>query len=191
MSVPVMIAGRAAAWTGWHDCAMEISGHIDVLDSCGATFLPASLPLAFWARRQAHETAIHCADAELAAGSPAGYPAEFAADGVDEILVAFFGRGAGPAGESSGGADSRLLLVSAADTGRDWHVRLSGDLGRIIATGRGKGPDGAAPGCALSGPAAALYLLLWNRAGLTADVQVSGDTSLLSSWTANMRLTWG
>src|SRR5487761_1601925 len=31
------------------------------------TFLPAPSPLAFWARRQAHETAIHRVDAQLAA----------------------------------------------------------------------------------------------------------------------------
>ena len=32
-----------------------------------AAFMPAPSPLAFWARRQAHETAIHRADAESAA----------------------------------------------------------------------------------------------------------------------------
>ena len=34
-----------------------------------ATFMAAPSPLAFWARRQAHETAIHRADAEIAAGA--------------------------------------------------------------------------------------------------------------------------
>lgn len=34
------------------------------------TFLDAPSPLAFWARRQAHETAIHRADAQLAADGP-------------------------------------------------------------------------------------------------------------------------
>ena len=33
------------------------------------TFLPAPSPLAMWARRQAHETAIHRVDAQLAAGT--------------------------------------------------------------------------------------------------------------------------
>ena len=37
------------------------------------TFLDAPSPLAFWARRQAHETAIHRADAQLAAGGTPGY----------------------------------------------------------------------------------------------------------------------
>ena len=54
-----------------------------------ATFMPASSSLAFWARRQAHETAIHRADAESAAGKIPEYPAEFAADGIDELITGF------------------------------------------------------------------------------------------------------
>src|SRR5439155_912391 len=47
------------------------------------TFLAAPSPVAFWTRRQAHETGIHRADAESPGGA-AGmtpYPAPFAADG--------------------------------------------------------------------------------------------------------------
>ena len=54
-----------------------------------ATFMPAPSPLAFWARRQAHETAIHRADAELAAGEVPEYPPDFAADGIDELITGF------------------------------------------------------------------------------------------------------
>ena len=54
-----------------------------------ATFIAAPSPLAFWARRQAHETAIHRADAESAAGATPEYPADFAADGVDELIMGF------------------------------------------------------------------------------------------------------
>ncbi len=163
------------------------------------TFLPAPSPLAFWARRQAHETAIHCADAQLAAGEIPAYPAEFAADGLDELLVAFFGRGPArteadgdPAAGGRGGP-GRVLLVSTTDTGRDWHIRFNDDLSEVIGTGRGRepGPGQAADGCALAGPASALYVLLWNRAGLTADVRVAGDSGLLESWHANAHLTWG
>src|ERR1019366_10224384 len=50
------------------------------------TFLPAPSPLAFWARRQAHETTIHRVDAELASGPVAPVTPEFAADGLDELL---------------------------------------------------------------------------------------------------------
>ena len=41
-----------------------------------ATFMPAPSPLAFWARRQAHETAVHRYDAQGAApGGPPARPA--------------------------------------------------------------------------------------------------------------------
>jgi len=63
------------------------------------TFLEAPSPLAFWARRQAHETAIHRVDAQQAAagagvaGEPAFTP-RFAADGIDELIMGFLGRDA-------------------------------------------------------------------------------------------------
>ncbi len=58
------------------------------------TFLPAPSPLAMWARRQAHETSVHRADAELAAGGHlTPVPAAFAADGIGELLECFAPRG--------------------------------------------------------------------------------------------------
>jgi uncharacterized protein (TIGR03083 family) len=51
------------------------------------SFLPAATPLASWARRQAHETAIHRADVELAAsGNVTHFDDAFALDGLDELL---------------------------------------------------------------------------------------------------------
>ncbi len=94
------------------------------------TFLDAPSPLAFWARRQAHETAIHCADAKFAAGHGHGYPTELAADGIDELLI-------------------------------------------------------------VTGTASDLYALLWNRAPLALDAQVSGEARLLAGWVSNMHVTWG
>jgi uncharacterized protein (TIGR03083 family) len=52
------------------------------------TFLPAESALAFWARRQAHETAIHRVDADLASGMGGSeVDPDFAADGIAELLV--------------------------------------------------------------------------------------------------------
>src|SRR5207302_5692344 len=59
------------------------------------TFLPAPSALAFWARRQAHETAIHRVDAELAGGSVTPFDPAFAADGIDELLRGFVARPGG------------------------------------------------------------------------------------------------
>ena len=54
------------AYRAGHRILTEALGSADPALAC-ATFLPAPSPLAFWNRRQAHETAIHRADAELAA----------------------------------------------------------------------------------------------------------------------------
>jgi uncharacterized protein (TIGR03083 family) len=58
-------------------------------DVAAMTFLPAPSPLAMWARRQAHETAVHRFDAQNAAGLATEFDARFAADGIDELLSAF------------------------------------------------------------------------------------------------------
>jgi hypothetical protein len=170
------------------------------------TFLPARSPLAFWARRQAHETAIHSADAQLAAGGRPRFPADLAADGVDELLIGFFGRDTGQAGTGQAGTGQagiasadrtsaaghgRVLVVRAVDAGQAWHVRLSPDASRILATGRGDGADYLAADYTVSGPASAVYLLLWNRADLVAaGAAVSGQASVLSDWISNIRVTW-
>ena len=57
--------------------------------------MAAPCPLAFWAPRQAHETAIHRADAESAAALLPECLADFAADGLDELIMGF-GRRARP-----------------------------------------------------------------------------------------------
>ncbi len=76
-------------WFGaGHAALVQTLATADPDVSCG-TFMAAPSPLAFWARRQAHETAIHRADAEIASGSRPGYPAAFAADGIDELIMGF------------------------------------------------------------------------------------------------------
>src|SRR3954468_6364285 len=64
-------------------------GHAALLDTLKATgddvvaftFFDAPSARVFWARRQAHETAIHRADAESAAGAVTPYDTAFATDG--------------------------------------------------------------------------------------------------------------
>jgi uncharacterized protein (TIGR03083 family) len=145
------------------------------------SFLDAPSPLAFWARRQAHETAIHRADAESAAGDVTPFPAAFAADGIDELLVCF-GSGGGVRGPS------RRLLVRAADTGDDWLA----EVGTGITARRGVGGASGAGGadCVVAGTASELYLLLWNRLPDGGSVTVSGDPGLLRSWQDQVQVRW-
>jgi hypothetical protein len=51
-------------------------------------------------------------------------------------------------------------------------------------------PAGAGRHCAVSGPASALYLLLWNRDVSTDGVDVSGDADVLTTWRDRLRVRW-
>ena len=146
-----------------------------------ATFMAAPSALAFWARRQAHETAIHRADAESASGIVPDYAPDFAADGVDELIMGFGQRRKYQPGTSADGG----VQVLATDTGDAWHLDV--DQGRIQAH-RGPGPGG----CTVSGRASDVYLFLWNRSGdAQADVTVTGDRGCLTAWQSSVRVRWG
>lgn len=141
------------------------------------TFLPAPSPLAMWARRQAHETAIHRFDAENAAGTASGFDPVFASDGIDELLVGF-----APRREEFPVAGDQTMVVHTEDTDDRWHLTL-GPEG--ITTIRGDGPADAT----LTGDASDLYLALWNRGG-DSRITITGDSELLDKWRHNMRVRW-
>ncbi|MET9950017.1 maleylpyruvate isomerase family mycothiol-dependent enzyme [Streptomyces sp. NPDC006339] len=144
------------------------------------TFLPAPSPLAFWARRQAHETTVHRADAESAlASGPGPVDPALAADGVDELLRAFHGRDRSRVRTP----EPRTLRVRATDTGDVWTVRLSPEAPRTRTDAEGPAD------CEVSGPADRLYLTLWNRLPQEA-VTVTGDASLAKLWRENSAITW-
>jgi uncharacterized protein (TIGR03083 family) len=156
-------------------------------------FLSAPSPLAFWARRQAHETAIHRADAEQAAasagpagagalGAGGGFEPAFAADGVDELIMGFLARnirrGNWPGLDGS-------LAVHAADGpegGADWLV-TGGTAGPGVSRGAGRAD------CAITGPASDLYLTLWNRRP-PGGLRVAGDPAVLGAFSRALRITW-
>ncbi|MGE5226546.1 MAG: maleylpyruvate isomerase family mycothiol-dependent enzyme [Planctomycetaceae bacterium] len=52
-----------------------------------ATWWPTDQTVGFWARRMAHETAIHRVDAELAAEAETPVDPALALDGIDEVLT--------------------------------------------------------------------------------------------------------
>ncbi|MFF8990125.1 maleylpyruvate isomerase family mycothiol-dependent enzyme [Streptomyces sp. NPDC014983] len=135
--------------------------------------LPELSPLAFWTRRQAHETTVHRYDAEAArGGTPSPVAADLAADGVDELLRGFHAR---PRSRVRT-AQPKVLRVRATDAGRDavWTVRLTAD--EPPAAVREASGDADAE---LSGPADQLYLALWNRVPVP---HVSGDHALAALW---------
>ena len=167
-----------------HAALVETLATADPAVAC-ATFMPAPSPLAFWARRQAHETAIHRADAESASGASPEYAADFAADGIDELITGFGRRRKYQPGSTADGARLRVL---AADTGDAWLIEAQ--QGRLQPRRDADGAEEA--GCTVSGPASGMYLYLWNRADAArAGVTVTGDPALLATWQATVRVCWG
>jgi uncharacterized protein (TIGR03083 family) len=144
-------------------------------------------PASFWARRMAHETAVHRADAELAAGREPAFEPELAADAIDEWL--------GLCGPAPGAEDPRLgalpegavLHIHATDdalAGGDapgageWLIRREG-AEISVQHGHGRGD------VAVRGPAGQLLLVLLRRLPPeTAGVQVLGEGGLLTAWLA-------
>lgn len=171
------------------------AGHVALVEALSgadpglrtATFMDAPSPLAFWARRQAHETAIHRADADSATGAAPEFPADFAVDGIDELIMGF-GRRRKYQPHAEHAEHVRTLRFMASDTGDAWYAQA--EDGRLQPR-RGK-PDAEPATCAVSGPASGLYLFLWNRADAArAGVTLCGDADLLTLWKSSVRVRWG
>jgi uncharacterized protein (TIGR03083 family) len=155
------------------------------------TFLDAPSPVAFWARRQAHETAVHRVDAEQAAAAAGAAPladppdidSRFAVDGIDELIMGFLAR---DARRGTWDGPPAVLGFHAEDgAGGTAHWRVDSAPGRL-AVSRETGPAG----CDVTGPAARLYLLLWGRAG-EDGLTVRGDASQLAAFRGYFHVTWG
>jgi uncharacterized protein (TIGR03083 family) len=160
-----------------HATLVRTLGGADPALSCW-TFLPATSPLMFWTRRQAHETAIHRVDSEAGFGPISRFDASFAADGIDELVMGF-----APTPRAKVGAERRRVLsVETTDTDDAWAIGLGPDgidSRRAKETGDGR----------LVGPAADLYLVLWNRLALDhSGIAVSGDLDLASLWATSLRV---
>jgi uncharacterized protein (TIGR03083 family) len=139
------------------------------------TFLPADSPLHFWARRQAHETAIHRVDAEGAAGEVTPFEAAFAQDGIAEILNGFAHR------KSNAVETAGTVGLDAAD-GPSWLITLGGE--RIEAI---ESEDLVATDVTVRGLSSDLYLWLWNR---PSDAVVDGDEAVAALWARTVRVRW-
>ncbi|HET7311218.1 MAG TPA: maleylpyruvate isomerase family mycothiol-dependent enzyme [Mycobacteriales bacterium] len=144
------------------------------------SFLPAPYPRAFWARRQAHETAIHSADVASAKAEPVAFATGFAVDGIDELLLGFFARRGGKL--LADPAVTVALRASDAGPTDAWTMRI-GPQGREVDRGDAHGD------LLVEGPASDLYQLLWNRRG-TEGLEVTGDHRILDTWRDKAQVRW-
>ncbi|MFF9347401.1 maleylpyruvate isomerase family mycothiol-dependent enzyme [Streptomyces sp. NPDC014734] len=132
----------------------------------------------FWARRMAHETIVHQADAALAVRAGFEVAPEFAADTIDEWLeIVSFVRAAGDkkaAGLTGPGRSIHLHATDAPDA--EWLIEL-GEDGFEWRRAHGKAS------VALRGPLTDVMLVFNRRLPVNSDrVEVLGDTEVLDFW---------
>jgi uncharacterized protein (TIGR03083 family) len=145
-------------------------------------------PASFWGRRMAHETTVHRADAELAAGRTPVLTPQLAADAADEWL----GFLSGPVWDQQ--ADPRLnalpegkvLRVLATDGelagASEWLISRTGPVIAVDASTAGR--RDAPADVTLRGPAGLLLLVLTRRLP-PSSAEILGDSSLLAQWLSN------
>jgi uncharacterized protein (TIGR03083 family) len=139
-------------------------------------------PAIFWARRMAHETAVHRVDAQLAVGRPVQIAPDLAADAIDEWLEVMSPLMGQPDPRAAALPVGATLHLHAKDDGQE------GPYEWLVGHGTGGVSvrhEHAKADVAVTGPADRLLLVLLRR--LPADdpsVTVHGDTGLLASWLA-------
>jgi uncharacterized protein (TIGR03083 family) len=134
----------------------------------------------FFARRFAHETTMHRADAALTLGVPVEIDADVAADALAEWME----LGALPAmldfhphRRALLGA-GRTLRFTATDAEADWFVDNTGPV--MVHRSAGSGDRATAE---VSGPLTDLLLYLYQRAD-GENLTVTGDAGYLATWRA-------
>ena len=144
-------------------------------------FFAAPTPIAFWARRQTHETAIHRADAQSCSGTIAPFAPELAVDGIEEILYGFAARPY----EFPIDPPPRVRL-RATDVNREWVLALGPERVDVLDDATADSTD---VDCTVAARASDLYLFLWNRV-VPDTVDVTGDVRALSSWRDVVQVRW-
>ncbi len=130
------------------------------------TWFPPDQTVGFWARRMAHETAVHRVDLELAAGTLTPLDPALAVDGTDEVLrVCLAGDWSDepphdPAGEG--------VIEVAAGTAR-WRVELKADWVEVT----DQPSNEVEPQALLQGEPSSVMLWCWGRLPIS-EVTVSG-----------------
>ncbi len=141
----------------------------------------------FWARRMAHETTVHRADAELALGHKFALEADLAADAISEWL--------GLLG-SPQAVEFRPELAELRGNGQILHLHSTdpglGEAGEWIVRRTPSGPvweHGHAKGAvAVRGAVVDLLLVLLRRVPPgQAPIEVLGDAAVLAHWLEHTR----
>jgi uncharacterized protein (TIGR03083 family) len=171
------IDGELAAWLreGLADLVAALRAAPEDLDVF--TFLPAHSARHFWARRQAHETAVHRADLESVSEAVTPFPVDFAQDGIAEMLHGFAAR------RRNAITAPGTVSLRPTDDGDAWRMTFGGET--IIAD---RAASDTSADAMVTGSSSDLYLWLWNRPA--AQVKIAGKEELARLWTETVRVRW-
>lgn len=137
----------------------------------------------FWSRRMAHETGIHRADAELAAGAEPEFRRDFAADGVSEFLENLWRARAWRWNIGKLRGSGEVIRLVSADTADEWTITAGP---KEVLWSRHDPGCGPRADVTVRAPAAELYLMVWGRyRSSDTRLAVVGDTELLRHWQRN------
>jgi uncharacterized protein (TIGR03083 family) len=128
-------------------------------------FLEAPSAIAFWARRQALETAMHRVDAEGATGVVTPIDRDLAVDGMAELLLGFGAR------KKAFEPGSVRLAPTDADP---WLVTLTPN--GLTAT---QDDPGTPVDVTVAGTASEVYRWMWNR---PSGVEIDGNQAIAAEW---------
>lgn len=165
--------------TGLAELVRELTTHRP--EAPAASWWPADETYGFWWRRMAHETTIHRYDVEDATGAPISEVADdFAVDGIDEALTAWYGGRLALLGLS--GTSTKTVGVHTG--GHHWVARAG--PGVTEAWRCSAEEAGRADGQVSAGPTA-MYLWVWGRLD-HRGVEWSGDEDATAQLWALLRL---
>lgn len=156
---------------------VAVMGSVDLSEPTW-TWCPHDHTRAWWVRRMAHETAIHAADALLAAGETPTLGPALAIDGVDEILDEMM-----VGGPSWGTIVPKPGVVALTAGSRTWTLGRAGFSGTSPNTGTTYDDlptlvwSDQAPDTRVVANPSKLDLWLWGRARLD-PVDIVGDPEL-------------
>ena len=144
-------------------CAAELRATLADLDPAArAATLVGPGPVAFWHRRQVHETLVHLWDLRTAGGLGTEADPAVWADGVDEVVTMFEPR---QVDRGRIAPLARGVALVADDTGGSWLLGARQPLAPVTVAD-----------VTLAGPARSLDLVLWHRlAPDDAGLTITGD----------------
>jgi uncharacterized protein (TIGR03083 family) len=165
------------AWLGDAHARLQEMFELSEPSTPSATWWPPDQTVGFWARRMAHETAVHRVDAELAVGTPnPAVDPELAVDGIDEILdLMLAGDWSDDPHQASTGQ-----RVEIASPGRSWLVGLET---AEVTVSRERGRWDAR----IEGDPSSVLLWLWGRAP-DERIERSGDLDAIGVLRARLAL---